>query len=150
MSNKKNLRQIENIHQFNGLKYLPVIFLHAEDPSTQDIVWYMKLLYQIALFEHSDGSTARVFVGEVEVDEREAVEIERLRGRYGVGGQSQGIVVISSRVITQTFEGNLLFRHQLAGGLVHLRVVNAEAAKMANASNIETSESVKDVPLSCK
>lgn len=32
-------------------------------------------------------------------------------------------------MIAQTLEGHLLFRHQLAGGLVHLRVVDAEAAE---------------------
>lgn len=89
----------------------------------------MKPLYQIALFEHPDSGATRVVVGEVEVDEREAKEIELLRGRYRVRGQPQSIVVVGCRMIAQTLESHLLLRHQLTGGLVHLRVVDAEAAE---------------------
>lgn len=109
--------------------YLPVIFLYTEYPSAQDVVRYMKLLYEIALFEHPNGSATRIFVGEIEIDERETVKIICFRGRDSVGDESQSIFVVGGRVITQTFESHLLLRHQLACGLVHLRIVNAEAAE---------------------
>lgn len=109
--------------------YLPIVFLYTEYPSAQDVVRYMKLLYEIALLEHSNGGATRVVVGEIEIDERETVKIIYFRGRYGVGDESQSVFVIGGRVITQTFESHLLLRHQLARGLVHLRVVNAEAAE---------------------
>lgn len=89
----------------------------------------MKLLYEIALFEHPDGGATRVVVGEIKVDERETVEIINFCGRYSIGDESQGVFVVRGRVITQTLEGHLLLRHQLARGLVHLRIVNAEAAE---------------------
>lgn len=89
----------------------------------------MEFLYEIALLKHSDGGTTRVVISEVEVDEREAVEVVRFRGRYGIGDESQSVFVVGGRVITQALEGHLLFRHQLARGFVHLRVVNTEAAE---------------------
>lgn len=111
------------------LKYPPVILLHAKDPPTQNVVWYVELLYEIALLEHSDGSAARVVVGEVEVDERETVEIVRFRGRYVIGDEPQSVVVVGGCVIAQALEGHLLLRHQLARRFVHLRVVNTQAAE---------------------
>lgn len=89
----------------------------------------MELLYEIALLEHPDGGTARVLVGEIEVDKREAVEVVRFRGRYGIGDETQGVVVVGGRVIAQTLESHFLLRHQLARRFVHLRVVNAETAE---------------------
>lgn len=89
----------------------------------------MELLYEIALLEHPDGGATRIFIGEIEVDEREAVEVVLFRGRYGIGDEPQGVLVVGGRVITQALEGHLLLRHQLARGFVHLRVVNTEAAE---------------------
>lgn len=89
----------------------------------------MELLYEIALFEHPDGGTARVFVGEIKVDERETIKVVRFCGRYGIGDESQGVLVVGGRVVTQALEGHLLLRHQLARGFVHLRIVNTEAAE---------------------
>lgn len=74
----------------------------------------MKLLNQVALLEHPDGCSAGVLISQVEVDEREAVQIERFRGWYRVGGQFKGVVIVSSRMVTQTLQGNLLLRHQFA------------------------------------
>lgn len=89
----------------------------------------MKLLYEIALFEHPDSGATRVIIGEIKVNERETVKIVCFRGRYGIGDESQCIFVVGGRVITQTLEGHLLLRHQFTRGLVHLRVVNAETAE---------------------
>lgn len=89
----------------------------------------MELLYEVALLEHPYGGATRVLIGEFEVDEREAIEVVRFRGWYGIGDESQGVVVVGGRVITQTLEGHLLLRHQLARRFVHLRVVNTEAAE---------------------
>lgn len=41
---------------------LPIIFLYAKDPSTQHFIGYMKLLDQIALFEHANSGSTGVFV----------------------------------------------------------------------------------------
>lgn len=89
----------------------------------------MELLYEIALLEHPYGGAARVIIREIKVDECEAKEVVRFRGRYGIGDESQGVLVVSGCVITQTLEGYLLLRHQLARGFVHLRVVNTETAE---------------------
>lgn len=111
------------------ISFSPIIFFHTENPSAQDVVRYVKLLYEIALFEHPNGSTTRVVVSKLKVDERETVEIVYFCGRYGIGDKSQGVFVVGGRVIAQTLEGHLLLRHQLTRGLVHLCVVNAEAAE---------------------
>lgn len=110
-------------------EYSPIILLHTEDPPAQDIVRYVELLYKIALLKHPDGSTTRVVIGEIKIDERETIEIIYLRWWYRVRDKSQGVVVVGRCVITQAFEGHFLLRHQFACGFVHLRVVNAEAAK---------------------
>lgn len=89
----------------------------------------MELLYEIALLEHPYGGAARVIIREIEVDECEAIEVVRFRGRYGIGDESQGVVVVSGCVITQALEGHLLLRHQLTRRFVHLRVVNTETAE---------------------
>jgi len=64
--------------------YQPIILLHTQDPPTQNVVRYVEFLYKITLLEHSNGSTARVFVGEIKVDECETVEIVCFRGRYKI------------------------------------------------------------------
>lgn len=89
----------------------------------------MKLLYEIALLEHPYGGAARVIIGEIEVDECEAVEVVRFRGRYEIGDESQGVIVVGGCVITQALEGHFLLRHQLARRFVHLRIVNTEATE---------------------
>lgn len=89
----------------------------------------MKLLYEIALLEHPDGGAARVIISEIKIDEHETVEVVRFRGRYGIGDEPQGVIVIGGRVITQALEGYLLLRHQLTRRFVHLCVVNTEAAE---------------------
>jgi len=89
----------------------------------------VELLNKIALFEHPDGSTTCVVIGELEIDEREAVEIVYLRGWYRIRDKSQSVIVVGGCMITQALEGHFLFRHQFACGFVHLRVVNAEAAE---------------------
>jgi len=89
----------------------------------------VELLYKIALLEHPDGCTACVVIGQLEVDEREAVKIVYLRGWYRVGNESQSVIVVGGCVITQALESHFLLRHQFARGFVHLRVMNAEAAE---------------------
>ena len=84
---------------------------------------------QVALLEHSNCRPASVFVGQVEVDEGETVQIVGFRGRYRFGGQSQGVVVAGCRVVAQAFKGHLLLGHQLASRLVHLGVVDPKAAE---------------------
>lgn len=69
-------------------EYLPIIFLHTQDPPTQNVVRYVEFLYKITLLEHSDGSTARVFVCEIKVDECETVEVVRFGGRYRIGDEA--------------------------------------------------------------
>lgn len=46
----------------------------------------MKFLYQIALFEHPDGSPTSVLIGQIEVDKCETVQIVGFRGRYRFRG----------------------------------------------------------------
>ena len=89
----------------------PVVLLHAEDPPAEHLVGDVKLLDQVALFEHSDRRPASVLVGQIEVDEGETVQIVGFRGRYRLGGQSQRVVVAGCRVVAQTFEGHLLLGH---------------------------------------
>lgn len=111
------------------MKYSPIILLHTEDPPTQDVVRYVELLYEITLLEHPDGGATRVIIGEIEVDERKAVEIVRFRGRDMIGDEPQSILVVGGRVITQALESHFLLRHQLTRRFVHLCVVNTEAAE---------------------
>lgn len=59
----------------------------------------MKLLYKIALFEHSNSSATRIVVGKIEVDECEAIEIVRFRRRNSVGDKPEGVLVVGRRVI---------------------------------------------------
>lgn len=89
----------------------PVVFLHAENPSAEDLVRDMKLLDQVALFEHSNCRPASVLVGQIEVDEGETVQIVGFRGRYRFRGQSQRVVVAGCRVVAQAFKSHLLLGH---------------------------------------
>lgn len=89
----------------------------------------MEPLYELALLEHPDGGAAGVVVVEIEVDEGEAVEVVLVRGGYRVAGEPEGVVVARRRVVAQALQGDLLLGHQLAGRLVHLGVVDTEAAE---------------------
>lgn len=59
----------------------------------------MELLYQIALLEHPNSSATRIVVGEIKVDEREAVEIVCFRRRNNVGDKPESVLVVGGRVI---------------------------------------------------
>lgn len=89
----------------------------------------MELLHQVALQEHPQGGLARVVVREVEVDESETVQVEGV-GRGDVFLQELlGGVVAGRCVVRQAFESHLLLGHQLARVLVHLGVVDTQAAE---------------------
>lgn len=61
--------------------------------------------------------------------EREAVEGVRLGGWNVVLYQVFGLALSGSRVVRQTLQRDLLFGHQFTGTLVHLRIVDPQAAE---------------------
>lgn len=67
------------------------------------LVGDVELLHQVALEEHPDGGLAGVLVGQLEVDEGEAVEVVVLGGGDLLFYQLVGGVVARRRVIRQTF-----------------------------------------------
>lgn len=89
----------------------------------------MKLLHQITFQEHPDRGLARVVVRELEIDERETVQVVAVRGRNLRLDQLPRGLVARRRVVREALQGDLLLRHQLAGVLVHLRVVDAQPAE---------------------
>ena len=62
-------------------------------------------------------------------DELKTIQLVLLGRLDGIVDQLQRLILTSGCMVRQTLEGDLLLGHQLAGTLVHLRIVDAEPAE---------------------
>lgn len=89
----------------------------------------MEPVDQVTAGEHPYGCSTGILVGKIEIDEGETEEVVLVGWLNLVGHEFERVVVVGRRVIAQTLEGYLLLGHELAGGLVHLSVVDTETAE---------------------
>lgn len=93
------------------------------------LVWDMELLHQVALQKHPYRRLTSVIVRQIKVYKRKTVQIIAIGRWYVRLNEPFRRLVARGRVVGQALERHLLFRHQLARVLVHLRVVYPESAE---------------------